>query len=792
MNPDHVGTAAPFYAHTLRGLSEEHWQPLYEHLQEVAELAAKHAEAFGSAAWGRAAALLHDVGKYAEDFQVYLRKAANELDVVDASVLDARTRSGSGRVDHSTAGAVRVYELCASRVSAFSEMPGAELALAMVIAGHHAGLPARQTDEVSFVNGRLTPDQKRARLEAARRHGKPEIDAFLDVLPSDLPAILTRKSTARDDKSSLRYEFWTRMLFSALIDADRLNTEEFTEPERAEERKALKVEDGVLKALRDRVDAHLEKVADGARGKTADAVFRLRAAVLADCRKAAERPPGRHSLTVPTGGGKTLAALAFGLDHAIRYGLRRVIFVIPFTSIIDQTARVYREAFGKEYEKALIEHHSNLDPTKESYENRLASENWDAPVIVTTSVQFFESLFSNRGTAARKLHNIAKSVVVFDEVQSLPHGLRKPIFDVLNRLVDDYGVSALFCTATQPALEMKEANRLKFPHLADVCEVVQDVAGSFDVVKNRVVAEFRDVERPTTWEEIAAEIGSEANPRVLAIVDRRTDARDLWQRLKENKIEAFHLSALMCAEHRRKVLAEIAEALKSPARDCRVVSTTLVEAGVDLDFPVVYRVLGGVDALAQAAGRCNRGGALTDAEGRPIPGRLIVFRPTTESPRGLDRGRSTTQGMLRASDDASLDLFDPATYERYFRRYLMDVDPDAKRVMPARENRDFPKVVELFRMIDDGGQGAVVVPYGKAAKRVERYREFPCRDTLRALQPYIVNIPQRLINGLERQGAVETIHDQVHWIAPGPKQYDEQFGLIVDHVAPLPAGDLIA
>jgi CRISPR-associated endonuclease/helicase Cas3 len=585
------------------------------------------------------------------------------------------------------------------------------------------------------------------------------------------------------------------MLLSALVDADRLDTERFTDARRSAIRGHPGTRPRPLGKLLEALDGHLDGLSRRARERTsglagdarlrAEAVLALRAGVLADCRAAAARPPGRHTLTVPTGGGKTLSALAFALAHALEHGLRRVIVVIPFTSIIDQTARVYREALGRLGRAAVIEHHSNLDPARESFRNRLASENWDAPVVVTTSVQFFESLFARRGTAVRKLHNVARSVVVFDEVQALPHHLRAPIFDGLNQLVEFYGVSALFCTATQPALDLDRAGRDPLPHLPGIREVVRDVPAAFAAVGGRVVASFPGDAAPTSWQDLAGRIGR--HERVLAIVHRRDDARDLCRLLPEG---TFHLSALMCAAHRREVLARIAEVMEDADLPCRVVSTTLVEAGVDLDFPVVFRALGGVDAMAQAAGRCNREGRLADPDGRPIPGRLVLFHAPTDPPRGLRLGRSTTATLLE--EGRGLDLFDPTTYRRYFARYLADVHPDREAVMTAREARDFPEVERKFRMIDDEGQAPVVVPYGEAADRVERYRADPGRRTLRALQPYLVNAPQHAVDRLEAAGRIETIHDQVRWLPPdGGRQYDPRFGLQIDEAAPQDPNALI-
>jgi CRISPR-associated endonuclease/helicase Cas3 len=757
------------YAHTRKDKPIEEWQPLEEHLREVARRAEEHARAFESGPWGELAGLWHDLGKYSDDFQKYLKISSADPDVLDGSIVDGKP----GRVDHSSAGAVHVYERASRPFQA-----GAA-ALAMVIGGHHSGLPER----LAFENDRLKNPVKADRLLKAKL-GQPPHEILDRGVPA-LPPLLTGFATGVDRREKLlRFEFWTRMLFSALIDADRLDTEQFQDEGQSARREKFKDDAVGLPVLRELLDAELSRIAQEARAALADgptAVFEMRVKVLAACRSAAIRPRGRYSLTVPTGGGKTLASLAFALSHALQNDLRRVIVVIPFTSIIDQTAEVYRKIFESCRPSPLIEHHSNLDPARETVQNRLCSENWDAPIIVTTSVQFFESLFTDKGTAARKLHNIAKSVLVFDEVQTLPHELREPIFDGLNQLVDFYGCSALFCTATQPALSLSQVNRQCFPYIKDVDEVIPDVPEVFKAVADRVDVTFPRPEDQTTWEQLAADV--KAHPRALVIVHRRDDARDLCKLLTNG---AFHLSALMCPAHRKAVLAQINQALKSSS-ECIVVSTTLIEAGVDLDFPVVYRSLGGIDGCAQAAGRCNRNGVLRDGSGKLIPGRLILFNAPTKPPRGLQLGLDTTQILIRQSGD--LELFDPRLYERYFQQYLATIDP-GRAITTEREARNFPEVARLFRMIDEDGQATVVVPYGDAGKRVESYRHAKGRETLRALQPFTVNVRLETLWMLDAAGCVETIHEQVKWLTH-PQQYDSRFGLKVDEFAPKNPADLI-
>jgi CRISPR-associated endonuclease/helicase Cas3 len=331
----------------------------------------------------------------------------------------------------------------------------------------------------------------------------------------------------------------------------------------------------------------------------------IRKEVLTACREAARDAAGLYSLTVPTGGGKTLSGLAFALEHAVRHGKSRIVYVIAYTSIIEQTAQVLSEIFGPEN---VVEHHSNLAPERETERSRLASENWDAPILVTTNVQFFESLYAARSSRCRKLHNLVNSVVILDEAQLLPPELLTPCVDVLNHLTRHYGVTVLLSTATQPAL----------PGLDPAREIVPDKIRLYETLKRTEIRFPDSLQEPTDWETVAEEL--RRHEQALCVVNTRRDCYDLFRLMPEGTI---HLSALMCGEHRSQVIAEIKRHLKEGA-PCRVISTQLVEGGVDLDFPVVYRALAGLDSIAQAAGRCNREGRL-NAEGRL--GVVRVFVP---------------------------------------------------------------------------------------------------------------------------------------------------------------------
>jgi len=689
----------------------ETWQPLDKHLIETGEMADTFSEPFAPG-WGRLVGLWHDVGKYQRAFQERIRKDP------EAHV--------SQRVDHSSVGAVLARER------------GAAMA-AFVIAGHHGGLP----------NGEDLRDRlhdKRHLLAEARRDGMPP-----QIEDQALPAKPSWLATCHDGAG---LSLWTRFLFSALVDADFLGTERFYAGG-VERHLGVRPSLAELKA---RLDSHLATKTAGAERT---AVNDLRARVLAAARESARLDPGAFSLTVPTGGGKTLTSLSFALDHAVRHNLRRVIVVIPYTSIIEQTAKTYREALGGD---AVVEHHTNVDPDNETRMNRLASENWDAPVIVTTSVQFFESLYASRTSRCRKLHRIACSVVVFDEVQTFPVGLLAPVKHVLWELGTHYGVTTVFCTATQPAL------------MADVREIVHNPEEEFAAVAGRCEVLLPKNEEPVRWESLADELRQ--HEQVMAIVNRRDDAQLLAELTGE---DCLHLSARMCAAHRSEILEDVRERLRAGAR-CRLVATQLVEAGVDIDFPEVYRAFAGADSLAQAAGRCNR-------EGKGI-GRLHVFIAPTPPPRGILR---TAAELARTMwKQGKLDLHTAATFQEYFARLYEYSDQDTAGVMAAARGLKFAEVARLFRMIDDAGE-PVVAPYENWAWKVEDIRRRGIsRDRMRRLQPLMVNLYRQEIETLLTAGALEKVAESFWAITPGFRPYSQRWGFGWQGPVPREPEDLIA
>jgi CRISPR-associated endonuclease/helicase Cas3 len=696
---------------------------LEDHLERVSELAASFAAQFGSASWARVAGLWHDLGKYTGQFQHMIRAENGLACHIEPPQNDYR--------DHSSAGAVH----------ADGVLGPVGFSVSAAIAGHHGGLPDRED-----LRDRLS--RRAVRLEDAVRAGPPDV-VLRPTLPTGKP-IEPAGVGAR-----LRLDLHSRMLFSALCDADFLNTESFFRPES----RSLREEWPAVPELRRRLAVALSSLeAEAPRTAVNDA----RARVRADCLHMAPSSPGVFSLTVPTGGGKTLASMQFALEHAVSHGLRRVVVAIPYTSIIEQNAEQFRRYLGA---NAVVEHHSALPPERDNPRNRIASENWDAPIVVTTNARLFDDLFSNRPGHCRRLHNLARSVIVLDEAQTLPPGLLAPILDVLKALVSDYGASLVLCTATQPALGASDRLPQGFP---EVTEIVSQPEGLFaELRRTRIV--WPATMAPTPWPDLAAKIA--ARPRVLAITHRRRDALELASLVEDAAPDAlvFHLSASMCAEHRSRRLQEIRSQLDGGG-PVRVISTQLVEAGVDLDFPVVYRAMGGFDAIAQAAGRCNREGRMTD------PGEVRVFFAVTAPPPGVPR-TAFDVATLGWEERERPDLLRPEAFRGFFRDLYGNRDLDENGIQKLRESLSFRRVAERFRFVDDASSVSVVVPYGEAPSLVGRLdREGPGRQLYRSLQRYLVNVPRHLLAAWSERGLARLAHDAV-WVVDGPHMYDERYGL---------------
>lgn len=559
--------------------------------------------------------------------------------------------------------------------------------------------------------------------------------------------------------------FWIRMLFSCLVDADFLDTEAFMDPEKASPRGAY----SSFPELLSKFTQFMETKANSAEDTL---VNRLRSEILKRCVLMASQQPGAFTLTVPTGGGKTLSSMGFALHHALKYSKQRVIYVIPYTSIIEQTADQFRQIFGEN----VIEHHSNLDvkdETQETLKQRLATENWDAPVIVTTSVQFFESLFASRSSRCRKLHNIVNSVVILDEAQLLPPEFLNPILASLKELQRNYGVTLVLCTATQPAFAPNKSFDFDFPGLPGMVEIMDNPAKLHDSFKRVEISVPDDLNQPRTWEEMAQEL--DRHPSVLCIVNRRDDCRQLHRLMPEGTI---HLSALMCGAHRSLVIKHIKEGLKNKI-PTRVVSTQLVEAGVDVDFPVVYRALAGLDSIAQAAGRCNREGHLESGE-------VVVFIPPSKSPPGHLRQAAEIGRRLLAKptgDPLALQQFEEFFRELYWLKGTQGLD--AKDIMPdlgpdPQLRFSFRTAARKFHLIDDAQQAPVLVRYGEGTGLIETLRKTgPERWLLRKLQRYVVNLPRYLHTRLLSEGGIQELYSGIYIQAHGAL-YDPILGFCAD------------
>jgi CRISPR-associated endonuclease/helicase Cas3 len=680
------------YAHTPSD-GTGRWHLLDDHLQAVGRIAEDFAAPLGFGSVARVLGQLHDVGKASSEFQRYLRDAHD----------GHPHRKGS--VNHKTAGAVWVEK---------------ELGLlALPILGHHSGLP--NAAEAKIILGQIERGLESSEL--ARRLAHLPDSATLQAARSEL-ARLT---------STLDAELALRITYSCLVDADALDTESHFRPLVSVGRGKAADLDALIKLLTRSHDELMQRAAD-------TKVNRLRRQVYEECLAASEMPPGAFSLTVPTGGGKTLSSLAFALRHARANGLERVIYAIPYTSIIEQTCDVFRSALPAAC--AVLEHHSAIDEldtkTDEDPWSVLASENWDSPVVVTTTVQFFESLFGNRPGKCRKVHRMARSVIVLDEVQMLPGRYLEPIVDCLRALVEQYDASVVLCTATQPALH-ESLNLVQ--GFTSIREITTDTTSGFGMLSR--VQYHVDLE-PVGWADLASDI--RRHEQCLIVVNTKRDAISLLEALEDPN--ALHLSTRLCPEHRTRVMNVIRDRLKQNA-PCRVVSTQVVEAGVDLDFPIVFRAVGPLDRIVQAAGRCNR-------EGKLESGHVHVFNPN-EGSQPVGAYQTAVDHALMWLGRDGLDLNDPSTFPEYFRVVYGDMATDAKHIQELRSSLDFPKVADRFRMIDDDTV-SVLVPYDietveRICREVEDARHVD-RGVWRRVQRHSVALRRRDFENAAHEGLV--------------------------------------
>ncbi|TMV87696.1 CRISPR-associated endonuclease Cas3'' [Thioclava sp. BHET1] len=694
-----------YFAHSGKLEDRSDWQSLDDHLAQTALRAAVNGRKLGLEQAARLAGKLHDFGKFDPAFQ-------------------RRLAGASERVDHSTAGGWLLRQRAPAPLGAIAET------LAYAILGHHAGLPDATGSAAAMS----------ARFDGFADPIAPEISAAAEIEITPAMRELVAKTRTGD---GFDLSVAGRMVFSCLVDADYRDTEAYydTLEGRSRDRDWPALAER-LPDLRAAFDRYVSGFPDGE-------LNRRRADILAHVRGQAALAPGLFTLTVPTGGGKTLGSLGFALDHAARHGHRRIIYAIPYTSIIDQTAATFRELF-KGLGEIVLEHHSAIEAEEPGVEGRdklrLAMEDWAAPLVVTTNVQLFESLFAARPGRARKLHNVAGSVIVLDEAQCLPRKLLIPALRMIDVLATHYGCTVVLCTATQPAFDSAQLKQgglaLAGRELAPTPEAL-----AHDLRRARILQAG-----PMTDAELIAALGPQAQGMV--IVNSRKHALTLFEAARAEGLEGLiHLTTRQYPAHRRRILADIRERLNA-SLPCRLIATSLIEAGVDLDFPRGWRAEAGLDSVVQAAGRVNREGRQAIEEST-----LSVFQavddPTTGEIARLAHAMRATAGI-------HVDLLTPEAIRDWFERVYWTVGPErlGQRMVDAftlaQSGTDFPyrETAEKFRMVEDR-MVPVIIPIEQAARdEVARLgaEALSSGALARALQPFTVQIPAKDRDALVRNG----------------------------------------
>ena len=757
-----------YYAHSAQDklgnlLPYKHWQTLQNHATNVGNLAAAFAQIFGADEIACYTGQLHDFGKYSLPFQKRLKGEAKS-------------------VDHATAGAKIAVERWGNVIGKL---------MAFCIAGHHAGL----------ANGNGEGDNRRTLKDRLALQFGADIPAIDNLWQQEikLPQNLSAPPLKADAHHPFfSYAFFTRMLYSCLVDADYLDTEAFylNLENNAVERGGYPDLNALQHNFNQFINAFRRRVAQASEQTEAEkrnaALNRLRSEILDHAVEQAAQPQGLFTLTVPTGGGKTFTSMAFALKHAKQHGMRRVIYVIPFTSIIEQNAAEFRKAFGELGEQAVLEHHSTFDDGKLQNEAtkdklRLASENWDAPIVVTTAVQFFESLFADRSSRCRKLHNIVGSVIILDEAQMLPLNLLLPIMQAIKELAQNYRCSVVMCTATQPAVQAENGFYRGFEN---VREIAPKPTALFDKLRRTTVQHIGT----QTDADLLAKLGE--HPQMLVIVNNRRHARSLYDQAK-NLDGTFHLTTLMCAKHRRQKLDEIRGRLKN-GEPCRVIATSLIEAGVDVDFPLVMRAEAGLDSVAQAAGRCNR-------EGKRSSENSFVWIFAPEEQWKVPPELAAQAAVMRMTADSfSDDLLSTQAVVAYFAELyqLKGSELDNKKILKMHndtgQSLDFPfqTIADKFRMIESHMQPLIIPFDGEAENLISSLHHADhIGGFLRKLQPYTVQIPEKALAALYKAGRIEPINEKnfgkQFYTLIGLDLYDEVAGLSWEDTAFLKGESLV-
>lgn len=716
-------------------------QLLEEHLRGTSILSASFAEEFGSSEWGRIMGLLHDIGKGRNEWQEYIRR--------ESGFEDATLENLHQKIKHAIYGAKLAemrFEVKRGRIISYC------------IAGHHTGLPDWEwTDPITGSSPLNTQLKKIDESELQK------------VYPQYLKLIQEVKELNFPHKFSkgIDLSLWIRLLYSCLVDSDFLDTEHYMKLEVSEQRHGYQP----LNELKAKFDSFINLLEENAEEKSY--INNMRRQIRLICKEKAVLPTGIFSLTVPTGGGKTLSSMEFAIEHSVFHKKKRIIYVIPYTSIIEQNSEVFKKIFGSDQ---VVEHHSNFDEDDSNNRNRLSTENWDAPIIVTTTVQFFESLFSSKPSRCRKLHNIVNSVVVLDETQLIPIEFLEPILDSIEILSKHYNTTFVLSTATQPAFSEKSIGERAFKGLEKVQEIIPDTKSLDEKFKRVKIFLPDDWQTKTSWEELASRLNK--YKQVLCIVSDRRSCRDLFSHMPSG---TFHLSNLMCGEHKKNVIQTIKNKL-SNCEEVRVVSTQLVEAGVDLDFPVVFRAMAGLDSIWQAAGRCNREGKMEK------PGDVFVFNAPAKVREGmLKKSFETTKTMLslRSGQEISNSIwheFKKYYKELYQKSNSLDKKEILKLLTPSQKDLGicFATAGVKFKLIDDSDQKSILVPYKDSIKYISEIRKGKVnRDILRKLQRFSVNIYKNQFQKMLDSGQLEMLSDNIYTVA-SQKFYSETVGLFLN------------
>lgn len=799
-------------------------QPLSEHLTGVSKLCSRLAAKIGLARAGSVIGLLHDLGKYSSEFQAYLLSFQPGSEVEPQDEL-------RGRIDHSTAGAQQVHRQLTNGNPQRTAATFASELLALCIASHHSGLiDCLAPDGLDGLTQRLLKEEVKSHCDEGWRHADASIRATAEQIISDpglvveigeaMRSILMPKpnSLEHPQVAAVKTGLLARFLFSCLIDADRCDTAAFESPHAANHRA-----NGAYvswEVLASRLENHLAHL------PAETAVDRLRRSVSAECMEASPRPQGIYTLTVPTGGGKTLASLRFALEHAHRYGLDRIVFVSPYISIVDQNASVAREILepeGTPFASIVLEHHSNLAEEKDTWRSKLLAENWDAPVVFTTAVQVLEALFGTSTRSARRLHALARAVIVFDEVQTLPVRSLHLFNNAINFLAEQCGSTVLLCTATQPLLSRLD-HAQGSARLAPDPELISDVARLFQALQRYEV--FDHTAKPGGWshQEVSALVCAEATEHgsCLIVVNTKRDARRLYELCRASASEGstvLHLSTAMCPAHRTEALTTLRVRLRPESRTGPVlcISTQLIEAGVDIDFAVVVRDLAGLDSIAQAAGRCNR-------HGLRHCGRVHIVQLADPLPRQLEdvlKGRVAAERVLgewrRKQPSQPFPLWDSVQIDSFFENYFFqrrsEMSYPVSRANADREDtllnmlgrntlaaaeatargipltrsellQSFNSAAKQFQSITGSTQG-IVVPFRRPGQDViaalcstpDLQAEW---RLLRKAQQFTVSVFPETMQRLLRAGALREAQPDTGIYCVLPGHYNDEFGLQVD------------